>query len=113
MNTDAKSHSAKTPEKCLQEGEQAKKKIYLEACLQKRQHFLPFASSIDGLLGVEATATQKRIASHLATKWRQPYSRTCGYVNSSIAITFVQATHRCIRGSRVPDHKISIHRPQW
>ena len=29
VNTDAKSHSAKTPEKCLQESEQAKKNMYL------------------------------------------------------------------------------------
>ena len=35
VNTEAKFHSAKTPEKCLQEVELewAKKKIYLEACL--------------------------------------------------------------------------------
>ena len=35
VNTDAKSHSAKTPEKCLQEAEREKKKIYLESCLQQ------------------------------------------------------------------------------
>ena len=34
VNTEAKSHSAKTPEKCLHKAEQAKKKIYLEPCLQ-------------------------------------------------------------------------------
>ena len=36
VNTDAKSHSEKTPEKCLQEVERAKKKIYMEVCLQQR-----------------------------------------------------------------------------
>ena len=34
VNTDAKSHSAKTPKKCLQEAEREKKRMYLEACLQ-------------------------------------------------------------------------------
>ena len=72
MNTDAKSHSTKTLEKCFQEAEQAKKKMYLEACLQQRRHFSPFVASVDGILGVEALATMKRIASRLATKWRQP-----------------------------------------
>ena len=33
VNTDAKSHSGKTPKKCLQEAERAKKRMYLEACL--------------------------------------------------------------------------------
>ena len=36
VNKYANSHSAKTPEKCLQEAERAKKKMYLEACLQQR-----------------------------------------------------------------------------
>ena len=87
--------------------------MYLGACLQKRRHFLPFVASVDGLLGAEAAATLKRIASRLATKWHQPYSRTWGYVNSRIYITLVRATPWCIRGSRVPEHKISVQCPQW
>ena len=106
VNTDAKSHSAKTPKKCLQHAEQSKKKIYLEACLQQRQHFSPFVASNSRLMGVEAMATLKSIDSCLATKWRQPYSRTHGYVKSRFAITFVWF----IRGSRVPSHKISVQR---
>ena len=67
--------------------------MYLEACLQQRRHFSPFVASVDGLLGVEAKATLKRLASHLDTKWKQLYSKTCGYVKSRIAITLVHATH--------------------
>ena len=87
--------------------------MFLEACLQKRRHFSPFVASVDGLLGLEATATLKSIASRLATKWRQPYSKTCGYVKNRVAITLVHTTHRCLRGSRVPTHRISVQRPQW
>ena len=87
--------------------------MYLEACLQQRRHFSPFVASVDGLLGVEATATLKRIASLLTTKWRQPYSKTCRYVKSRVAITLVRATHRCLRGSWVPAHRISVQQPQW
>ena len=36
VNTYAKLHSTKTPEKCLQEVERAKKKMYMEVCLQQR-----------------------------------------------------------------------------
>ena len=97
----------------MQEAEREKECMYLEACLQQRRHFYPFVASVDGLLGVEAADTLKRIASCLAIKWRQPYSRTCGYVKSRIAITLVQATHWCIRDSRVPAHRISVHFPQW
>ena len=113
VSTDALTYQSKAPEKCLHEAEKGKKKMYLEACLQQRRHFYPFVDSVDGLLGVEATATLKRISSCLATKWKQPCSKTCGCVNSRDAITLVRATHRCIRGSRVPAHRISVQRPQW
>ena len=113
VNTDAKSYWGRTQEKCLEEADRGKKKMYLEACLQQPRHFSPFVAYIDGLLGVEATATLKRIASCLASKWKQPYSQTCGYVTRRVAITMVRATHRCIRGSRVPAHRSSVQRPQW
>ena len=78
VNTDAKSHLENPLEKCLQEVERAKKRMYLEACLQQRRNFSPFVDLVDGFLCVDATATLKKIASCLATKWRQTYSRTCG-----------------------------------
>ena len=52
--------------------------MYLVPYLQQRRHFSPFGASVDGLVGVEATATLKRLSSRLATKWKQPYSKTCG-----------------------------------
>ena len=113
VSTDAKYHLAKTPEKCLPEAEQVKKKIYLESCLQIRQHLSPFVAYVDGILGVEASAILKRLAIRLATNWRQPYSRMCVYVKSRITIALVRATHRCIWSSRVLAHKISAQRLQW
>ena len=108
VNTDATSQRTKDPERCLQDAERGKKQMYLDACLQQRRHFSPFVASVDGLLGVEATATLKRLASRQATKWKHHYLKTCGYVRSRIAITLVRATHCCIRGSRVPEHRISV-----
>ena len=113
VNTDALLYVRRSPEKCLQEAKRVKKKMYLEACLQQRQNFSSFVTSVGGLLRVEATATLKRIASRLATKWRQHYSNTCGYVKSRVAITLVRATHRCLHRSRVPAHRSSVQRPQW
>ena len=112
VNTDAKSHMAKAPEKCLHEAGRGKKRVYLEACLQQRRNFSPFVASVDVLLGVEETETLKRLDICLDTKWKQPYSKTCGYVKSRIAITLVRATHRCIQGFWVPAHRISVQRPQ-
>ena len=68
---------------------------------------------MDGLLGMEATANLKRIVSRLSTKWRQPYSKTCGYVKSRVAITLVRATHCYLRGSWVPAHQISVQQHHW
>ena len=68
VNTYAKYHLAKTPEKCLQNAERAKKKMYLEACLQQRRHFSPFVDSVDGILGVEAGDTMKRLSIRISTK---------------------------------------------
>ena len=93
VNTDTKSHAGKPLEKCLQETDMGKKRVYLEACLQQRKKFSPFSAAVDGLLGMEVTAILNRIYSHLATNWYQPYSRTRGYVKSRIAITLVRATH--------------------
>ena len=50
VNTDAMIHSVKTPEKCLQEAERGKNRMYLEACLRQRRHFSPFVASVGGLL---------------------------------------------------------------
>ena len=72
VNTDAKSHSAKNPEKFFQEAGRGKKRMNPEACLQQRQNLSPFFALLDGLLGMEATATLKWLASCLATKWRKP-----------------------------------------
>ena len=113
VNTDALTYLSKAPDKCLHDAEKGKKKMYLKTCLQQQWHFSPFFAMVDELLGVEATATLKRISSRLSTKWRQPYSKTCGYVKSRVAITLVSATHRCLCVSWVPAHRISVQRPQW
>ena len=49
---------------------------------------------------MEAEATFKHISSRLVTKRKQPYSRTCSYEKSRVAITLVRETHRFIKFRR-------------
>ena len=88
-------------------------KQYPVACIKQRRHFTPFVISVELLLGVEAEATLKRIASHLAMKLKEPYSWTCEYVKGGVVITFVPVTHLCIRGDRVLASLIILQLPQW
>ena len=74
VNTDALSHWNKSTEKYFQNTEKENKKKYLESCLQKCCHLSSFIVSVYGLLGIEAEATIKSIAGHLATKCKHPYS---------------------------------------
>ena len=101
VNTNAVSYQSQKPEMCLDISEKEKKKKYLYACLNERQKFTPFVTSVDLLLGFKAEATLKYIASHPVTKWKDPYSRTCGYVKIRVAITIVRAIHCCNRGARL------------
>ena len=78
VNTYALSQWNKSPYKCLQTEYKDNKKNYIESCLQQHHHFYPFVVPMDDLLGMEAETTLKRISIRLATKWKQPYSRTCG-----------------------------------
>ena len=107
------SYQSKLLDKCLDTAEREKKKKYLHAFLNKRQNFTSFVSSVDGLIGVEAEETFKHLAIRLATKRKEPYSRTCGYVKSRVKITQVNSTQGCIRGGRDPASQISVTCPQW
>jgi hypothetical protein len=49
-NTDATSYLSSSPSKILATQEKAKKRKYLEPCLQRRCHFTPLVFSADGLI---------------------------------------------------------------
>jgi len=101
------------PHQVLKEKENVKKRKYLKDCLAQRRSFVPFCSSIDGMLGEEATSILKVIATKLSQKWSQPYSQTSGYVKARMAIAIARSAHRCIRGSRISYKKISSERYEW
>ena len=66
-----------------------------------------------GLLGKEASAVNRKISASLASKWKTAYSVTCGFVNARVSIAILRATHRCLRGSRVPFRHSSSMIAQW
>jgi hypothetical protein len=62
------------------------KQKYLAHCESECNHFTHLVFLVDGMMGVECDATRKRLASCLATKWKQTYS---GFVCSQLAIELV------------------------
>ena len=84
------------PRKILAQHKRDKKKTYSAACADWWRHFTPLVFSVDGMVGVEAQAAIKRVASLLFTKWKRPYSETCAYVRSRISISLVRAASHCL-----------------
>jgi len=110
-DTDAPGYRGQDPKKILARHEKEKKDKYLDACLERRRQFTPLVYSVDGLMGDEARAASKRLASHLANKWKRAYSEVCGYVNSRQALALVRATSLCLRGARDPSSR--LRSPAW
>ena len=101
-DTDAPSYQSTTPEKVLENAARRKKKKHLQPCLDAQRHFTPLVFSVDGLHSEETEAACRRLADLLAAKWKQPYSKLCGYVRSRLSLALVRATALCLRGTRGP-----------
>ena len=56
--------------------------------------------SVDGIAGREAWNAEKRLATHLASKWNRGYSQMVYYVRVRMALAVVRANSLLIRGSR-------------
>ena len=56
--------------------------------------------SVDSIAGHEAWNAEKRLATHLVSKWNCEYSQMVYYVRVRMAITVVLANSLLIRGSR-------------
>ena len=111
VDTDAPSYRGQNPEKILARHEKEKRDRYLDSCKEQRREFTPLIFSVDGLMGVEATAASRRLAALLSAKWKRSYSEVCGYVRSRLALALVLATCLCLRGARDPMSQ--AHIPVW
>jgi hypothetical protein len=110
-DTDQPSNRNTDPAKVLLRHEKEKKDKYGALCIARRRTFTPLVFSIDGLLGKEAKAASKRLASILAGKWKRSYSELCGFVRSRLSIALIRSSSRCLRADRNPTHR--FHLPIW
>jgi hypothetical protein len=110
-DTDQPSNRKSAPSKVLLRHEKEKKDKYGALCIARRRTFTPLVFSIDGLLGKEATAASKGLATSLASKWKRSYSEVCGYIRSRLSIALVRSSSRCLRAERTPTHR--FHLPMW
>ena len=110
-DTDQPSDCNSAPSKVLLRHEKEKKDKYGAHCIARRRTFTPLVFSIDGLLGKEATAASKRLATSLASKWKRSYSEVCGYIRSRLSIALIRSSSHCLRAERTPTHR--FHTPMW
>ena len=103
-DTDQPSNRKSAASKVLLRHEKEKKDKYGALCIARRRTFTPLVFSIDGLLGKEATAASKRLATSLASKWKRSYSEVCGSIRSRISIALVRSSSRCLRAECTPTH---------
>ena len=110
-DTDAPSQRGMEPEACLAHHEKAKKRTYLQHCLDRKRSFTPLVFSVDGLFSSECLAAVRRLAFLLAEKWSRKYSAVCGYVRARLQLALVRASGRCLRTERAPIWR--THQPRW
>jgi hypothetical protein len=110
-DTDQPSNRNTDPSKVLLRHEKEKKDKYGALCIARRCTFTPLVFSVDGLLGKEATAASKRLASCLAVKWKRSYSELCGYVRSRLSLALIRSSSRCLRADRNPTQRFRT--PMW
>ena len=113
MNLDSKTHRTTDPLATLARGEASKKKKHLQACMKQRRHFTPFIVSIDGLVGVEATALMKCLSWRLSQKWHRPHSQIAGHLNARLSVSILRATTRCLYGARTMCDASKLRLPMW
>jgi hypothetical protein len=110
-DTDQPSNRNTDPSKVLLRHEKEKKTKYGDLCIAKRRTFTPLVFSVDGLIGKEATAASKRLATSLASKWKRSYSEICGFVRSRLSIALVRSSSRCLRADR--NSSLRFRNPTW
>ena len=86
---------------CYRKHENLKKRAY-EQRVREIEHgsFTPLVLSLTGGLGNAAKVCYKRLASMIASKRDQPYSKIMAWLKCSLSFCLLRSSIRCIRGSR-------------
>jgi hypothetical protein len=103
-DTNARSYQKKDYGKVLLQHKKEKKDKYLRTCLEMRKDFTPMVYWVDGIAGREARNAERRLVTHLASKWKCGYSQMVYYVRVRMAIAVVRTNSLLIRGSRDQQH---------
>ena len=74
--------------------------MYLQACLVCISNFTPVVYSADGIPGVEALVTQKRLAALLSYKLKREYSEMFGFVWARMLLAIVRSNSLLLFGPR-------------
>ena len=87
--------------------EQQKKRAYDER-IREVEHasFTPLIFSTSGGVGPAATIVYRRLATLIAEKQKQPYSRTLHWLRCKLSFSLLRLSIMCLRGARS-----SIHHP--
>ena len=97
----ANSYQTKSLASLFKSFENAKKREYVERVTEvEHGSFTPLVFSSCGGAGAEATIAIKRIASLLAAKRRESYSKIISWMRCSLAFSLARSAIRCLRGSR-------------
>ena len=101
-------YSRTEPHQVYRQHEQRKKLEYGRR-IQEIDHgsFTPLVMSTTGGMGNEATVFFKRLASLLAEKRGEEYSKVMGWLRCRLSFCLLRSTIRCIRGSRTKRTKFN------
>ena len=105
FNPFAQSHRNTPLTQCYKKNEQEKKRAYDER-VREVEHgtFSPLVFSTSGGMGATANVVYKRLASMIAEKQDQPYSRTIQWIRCRLCFSLLRSAIMCLRGSRSTYH---------
>ena len=87
--------------KCYRKHENIKKRAYDQRVREIEQGtFTPLVLSSTGGMGAAATVFYKRLASMMAAKRDQAYSKTLTWVRCTLSFALLRSSIQCIRGAR-------------
>ena len=101
FNPLAPSNCRLTLASCYRCHEREKRRSY-DQRVREIEHgtFTPLVFSAAGGMGNAATIMFRKLASLLATKRSQPYSRTMGWIRCRLSLSLLRSAITCIRGAR-------------
>jgi hypothetical protein len=98
---EAPSHTGKTLEAVIREGETIKLRKYAERVHEvDGGDFVPFVATDAGLLGPQAHHLLQELAARIATKTNQPYGDVLRLMRTQISLTLARSSYNSLRAPR-------------